>query len=90
MLLTLRCVFVPSIFSSVLLQLFVMHNTPTHILHHTHTHTSPTYGRNHSCLMSRKRQVRLFSPILQMTALALERDMDTLFSNLPIIRQRFK
>ena len=40
--------------------------------------------------MSRKRQIRLFSPILQMTALALERDMDTLFSNLPIIRQRFK
>jgi hypothetical protein len=25
-----------------------------------------------------------------MTALALERDMDTLFGNLPIIRRRFK
>jgi hypothetical protein len=36
------------------------------------------------------RQVRLFSPILEMSGLALERDMDTLFSNLPIIRHRFK
>ena len=36
------------------------------------------------------RQVRLFSSILEMSGLALERDMDTLFSNLPIVRHRFK
>lgn len=35
-------------------------------------------------------QVRQFSSVLESTGSALACDMDTLFSNLPIIRQRFK